>query len=219
MTNNGKAGSNGDKPAKPEPATSKPKTDQTPPRATETPLRSKARRNVVGGSPHRDEYVRLMQAGWSSPAIEKYAMFRYGEDMPERTIRAYRKRRGIKADGPLYSPQVFDQPIDVLTARADLIALQRERVLIDVTHERTMQKLFGTTKAEIALLSTLLGEHKVDLQDLGLLPKVGVSMDVNVRTSPDEAPRAASLADLFGADPAAEAELAKVLHLRARETG
>src|SRR5262245_61304666 len=94
------------------------------------PARGRGRRNVVGGSPHRDDYVRLMEAGWSSATLERYAAFRYGEEISDRAFRRYRARRGIADPRTLRDDEKhpFDQPIDVLQERLDLIALQKARI-------------------------------------------------------------------------------------------
>jgi hypothetical protein len=185
--------------------------------------RSRARRNVVGGSPHRDEYVRLMQAGWSSLTLERYAMYRFGEEIPASTFRTYKKRWAIEAKVAPWAREAekvldADAAVDVVTARAELIELQRSRIAIDVGHERTMTKLFGSTRAEIAALSSLLDAHKADLQDLGLFPKAGttltISGDVPKPTAAD-APKVQTLGTLIGTeDTAEEIEAAKVLHLK-----
>lgn len=116
--------------------------------------RSRGRRNVIGGSPHRDEYVRLMKAGWSSATLERYAAWRYGKDVPASTFRQYKKRQKLDVQTSRLLNASFVDPDalpDVLTKRQELIALQTERLAIDAEHERNMRKLFGTTKGEIAL--------------------------------------------------------------------
>lgn len=177
--------------------------------------RHRRRRNVVGGSPHREEYERLLRAGWSSLALERYALHRYGEDIPASTFRTYKKRKGIEA------PQSFGldevEAVDVLSSRAELIRLQKERIGIDVEHERSMGKLFGSTAREIEVLGRLLTEHKVDLQDVGLLPRAGEEITVH-RTGPQESdevlPKSRSLSEALGIDPSQEIDAARALHLR-----
>jgi hypothetical protein len=176
--------------------------------------RSKRRRNVVSRSPHREEYARLLEAGWTSTSMERYALHRYGEDIPAVTFRLYRKRIGCTQRPTKYGSVTPESMVDILGARAEMIALQQARIAVDWGHEHSMAKLFGSTKAEIALLSQLLDAHKSDLQDLGVFPKAGETLTINgVAVRESEAPRARSLAEALGVDPGSEAEMAKVLHL------
>lgn len=186
--------------------------------------RGRRRKNVVGNSPNREEYVRLMKAGWTSIALERYAMYRYGEDVPASTIRTYRNRLGIKIE-PTFSVERVDPEamIDPLRSRAELIQLQQARIRIDVKHEQDMGKLFGSTKAEIRELANLLTEHKSDLQDMGLFPKAGEKLEI---THPDQVgsgslvPRMQTLGELFGTDDDAQViSMARKLHEREKGTG
>ena len=185
------------------------------------PVRSRGRKNVVASSPHREDYDRLMRAGWSSLALERYAAYRYGEDIPASTFRAYKSRKKVSAQ--VSPPKKWegvegDVAVDVLETRAQLIDLQRQRIAIDWEHEKSMKKLFGSTRGEIEVLSRLLSEHKADLQDVGIMPKAGEKIEVtnrNAGPTAEEAPRAQSLADLIGASPESEMALARVLHMSA----
>ena len=181
--------------------------------------------NAIGRSPNRDEYARLMQAGWSSVAIEHYAMHRYGEVIAASSVRAYRRRHNWEVqtctmDAAGLDPDVL---LDLLHERALLIRMQKARVEIDVEHERTMSKLFGSTRAEIQLLSQLLDSSKRDLQDLGLFPQVGEKITVHGRVGQlapnmDDGrnrftPPAASLGELVGQmGPEEEMRLARMIH-------
>lgn len=170
---------------------------------------------MIGGSPHRDEYVRLMEAGWSSMALERYARHRYGEDVPAATFRTYKRRAKIVTDvskfGEIVDPEKM---IDVLRTRSELVQLQMERIRIDHDHERTMGKLFGSTSREIDLLAKLLDQSKADQQDLGLFPKAGETLHVDLpRPSGETAPRHRSLAEALGIEETQQADVAKVLHL------
>lgn len=183
--------------------------------------RSRARRNVIGRSAHRDEYVRLMKAGWSSLTLERYALYRYGEEIPASTFRTYKARQKIEAIPAPWAKEAeavldADAAVDVITTRAQLIALQRDRIAIDVKHERDMTKLFGSTRAEIAALNSLLDAHKADLQDLGLFPKAGERLTIETPDRPTaaDAPKAQTLGALIGSsDEGEEMEAAKVVHL------
>jgi hypothetical protein len=180
--------------------------------------RSRRRRSVIVSSAQREEYVRLMESGWSSMALERYAYHRYGEDIPASTFRAYKAKRGIKVEVSVMRGRDIDpdRTHDVVATRQELIALQMARIGIDAQHERDMKKLFGTTRGEISLLSMLLDAAKGDLQDLGLFPKAGETITVKGDgPDPESIPKARTLAEAMG-DGTALAEssdLAKVLHL------
>lgn len=180
--------------------------------------RSRARRNVIGRSPNREEYERLLVGGWSSFALERYAAHRYGEEIPASTFRAYKARKGLAAEvSTLAKNADTDSMIDVIALRADMIRLQQSRIAIDVQHEQQMTKLFGSTKGEIALLDAMLSSHKADLQDLGLMPKAGDMLTIRTPgPTPESAPRKRTLADLLGQPEMTTEqgiEVAKVLHL------
>ena len=173
---------------------------------------------MVGSSPNRDEYVRLMQAGWSSLTLERYAAYRYGEDIPSKTLREYRAKNEIVVEVKPFDRVSADQTVDVVGARAELIRLQQARIAIDWEHEQNMSKLFTGNRAEILLLSQLLSDHKGDLQDLGIMPKAGEKIEISgpSKATAEQAPRALTLGALFGspdADPAVVAGLARSLHL------
>lgn len=194
--------------------------------------RKKRRQNVIGNSPHREEYVRLMKAGWSSVALERYALVRWGEQIPASTFRSYRsthKRRWDVSTSTFNAAaedaaNVLDPDVllDIMHERAELIRLQKARIAIDVKHERQMSKLFNSTAREIELLSRLLDQSKADLQDLGLFPKAGLTVDINAQIGglqPDlddpgvRSPQAATLGQVLGmADEASQMQLARALH-------
>jgi hypothetical protein len=171
---------------------------------------------VVGNSEHRDEYVRLMRAGWTSLSLEAYARYRYAEDIPASTFRSYKARQKIevKQSGLLSQVMDVDEAPDVIAVRQELIALQIGRIGIDVKHERDMSKLFSTTRGEIALLNSLLTDLKTDLQDAGLMGQATRGEDA-VQPAQDGGviPRAATLGDLMGLAPENQTEAARLLHL------
>jgi len=157
-------------------------------------------------------------------ALERYAAYRYGEDVPASTIRSFKQRKKIvsqRVDPEEMWPKVQSGDVlpDVIGLRAQMIELQRKRIAIDWGHEQSMNKLFGSTKGEIAELGRLLDALKGDLQDVGVMGKAGEKIEVSGRVegpTPEQAPLAKTLGDLLGtADPGAEMELAKVLHLAA----
>jgi hypothetical protein len=175
---------------------------------------------VIGNSPHVDEYVRLLQNGWSSLALERYAMFRYGEDIPAKTFRDYRARKRIQAKAQADATIDPEALIDIVAERAELIRLQKKRVAADTALETKMGKLFRTTIKEIEHLSRLLDQYKEDLQDLGAFPKLGevVRFGGSVPPrNPEEdgdrvAPRARNLQELLTTTPDKAAQLARMLH-------
>jgi hypothetical protein len=194
------------------------------------PKPRKRRRNVIGNSPHRDDYIRLMKDGWSSVALERYALWRYQEQIPASTFRTYRssKNRDWNVSTSTFNasrqnaehaldPDVL---LDLLHERAELIRLQKARIAIDHEHEVAMRKLFGSTAREIEVLDKLLQASKGDLQDLGLFPKAGETVQINARVgalSPDvddpqnrSRPTLASV--LAMADPAHALQVARALH-------
>lgn len=181
---------------------------------SEVPLgqRSKSRRNIIGKSPHRDEYVTLMQAGWSSYSLERYALHRYGEDIPARTFRNYKKAKNVEVKTDPLKELTLDDIPDVLRERIRIVLLQKDRIAIDSRHEQNMNKLFGTLGREIELYSKLLTELRSDLQEVGLLPRPGQQLHTP-DPDRDAGPAARTLGEVFDLDFAADAELAKVLHL------
>jgi hypothetical protein len=204
--------------------------EDTPDPSKDLSTRGRNRKNVIASSPHKNEYKKLLTAGWSSLAVERYAMFRYGEDIPAATIRAYRKSMRLQVTkSPLRPAKDVDpeQVIDVVLEQGELIRLQQARIAIDVKHEESMSKLFGGTRMEIRELSTLLKEYKETLQDLGLHPVRGVKLDLTGRMHPGEqpgppddgrtrfAPKVRTLGQLFEGgtvSPEQEIQLARMLH-------
>ena len=195
-----------------------------------TNRRSRARRNVIGGSPHRDEYVRMLENGVSSTTLERYAFHRYGEEIPASTFRTYRRRSKIEVKKSPWAEILKEAPegvLDVLSLRAEMITMQRARIMIDAKHEQDMTKLFGTTRGEMAELGRMLDAYKGDLQDLGLMPKAGQSLEVTgsggapLIAAPVEgvaAPKARTLGDLLGvSDPEVERQMARTLHLVSKQ--
>ena len=163
--------------------------------------RPRRRRNVIGGSPHRDEYIGMMRAGWTSVSIERYAAHRYGETIPAATVRSYKSRKGIESQTvSRFGTHSPDELVDVVAVRRQLIELQTERIRIDWAHEQSMNKLFGANRAEIALLNDLLDDHRADLQALGLFPIAGqeITVRTGVAAEAPELPKHRSLADAIG---------------------
>lgn len=190
--------------------------------------RSRGRRNVIGASPHREDYERLIRNGWDSLSLERYASYRYGEDIPASTFRTYKSRKKMSSqvkapEGAWGQIEVEGLP-DVLKIRAEMIELQRRRIAVDWTHEQSMSKLFGSTKGELAALGQMLDAMKADLQDVGIMSKAGEKIEVTqgmgLPSAEAGAPRQLSLGALIGSDdPEAVHQMARVLHIAAGDYG
>jgi hypothetical protein len=185
------------------------------------PQRRKPRAKITQ-SPHREEYVELIKAGWNSFALSRYAAYRYGEEIADSTFRAYKSRMKIEVEqsalatvAGLSTDQVTR--LDVMTAREELIALQMARIKVDAEHELKMNKLFSSSNREIQLLSTLLDAYKGDQRDFGLL-NTPVSETPEQQPTTGGVPRYRSLRELFGDDAiAASRHLADVLPFTPRQ--
>jgi hypothetical protein len=201
----------------------------------------KKRPNLIGNSPHRATYFRLMQDGWSSTSLSFYADHRYGESISASTFRSYRAKRGWPArKAPAnhrdaenetlpagWDPTAdHDGPIDVMHERAELVRLQKLRVALAVGQEVRTGQLEPTTRLEIQALDKLLDGVKADLQLMGMLPgggggddgqDVGAVRDAGPGGSSEEGPRsveapAQSFGELVGGmDAQSEAAFARHL--------
>lgn len=196
--------------------------------------RSRSRRNVIGSSVHREDYVALMRAGWSSESISRYAGFRFGEDIPASTIRYYRNRNKVRAATAPAFPALQggqgkgsdpEKRLDVMGLRAEAIQLQLARIRVEVAAEQDLKRLLPTVRDELRLLNTLLSDHKADQQDWGLAPKAGDRVDPPSVLPGVPAPAAGAvpkydtLADMFQVPPGSDAErdIAVRLHLATRD--
>lgn len=190
--------------------------------------RSKKRHNVIARSKHREDFEKLMKANWSSAAIERYALWRYGEDIPEITIRKYRLRKKINAAGEkrytLTRERSLDEMVveslDVLGQRAQLIALQVKRIDDQQKQEVSGRHADASLRQEVLALNTLLDSEKADMQDLGMFPKQGD--EITIRSGREDkmeetVPRYQTLGDALGFDKidadGDEAEAAKIIHM------
>lgn len=201
--------SNGQRPGPP-PSADRPKTRK---RKDDSGRYQKITRSL-----HREDYERLMRAGWSTRTLERYAAFRYGERISHMAFERYRQKHQIDPPTGYFDKVVAEQAVDVLATREQLIRLQASRIDIDTQTEATMRKLFNSTHKELMVLNDLLSAHKSDLQDLGLFPKAGDKLTITDDREPaEEAPRADTLQDLFAVDEAGARDLAKVIHLAARQ--
>lgn len=174
-------------------------------------------KNAVETSENREQYERLLNGGWSTTALERYAAHRFNEEISAYTFRRHRAKMPPPEETEVRDQKLAllrkDEEVDVFQTRADLIRLQQQRVLTDVGLEigdRGMNKLFTTTKYEIELLSNLLDAHVRDMQVLGLVPQPGARLDV-VHSAASQVEQR-SLGDILGSDVDPET-LAKVVHL------
>lgn len=151
----------------------------------------------IKGHLHEPLIRRFIAAGWSSVAISLYMMSRFGYEVHDSTIRVYRlaEKDSIREEWPeLEAAQVqtvfkekvlnADDAIDVLGRLASIIRLQEARIMIDVTHEEQMGKLFGSTKHEIKVYGDMLRQYHEAMQDWGIVPRAGA--EITVRFGLDE---------------------------------
>lgn len=175
-------------------------------------------------SPYRDDYVRLIEAGWSSVSLERYAKYRYKEEIPASTFRNHMRRIEKKADPSKRlaltakdQEQLSGSEVDVMGVRQQMIVLQIQRLGVDTAHEFQMNKLFTSTREELKLLSTLLNEAKADQLDFGVIAaKQEDELPPVPQADASNSPQHATLGSLLGAgedaDMLAAAEaLGKVL--------
>lgn len=214
-------------------------TEPEPPANTTTPApepaggrRSKRRRNVIRNSPNRGEYELLIDEGWSSIGLSRYALYRYGEDIPDRTFRAYRAKLGKSMKD---RPDTMRHPLhvdldtlpDVVRERMGIYLLQKQRVIEESQREENRGTMARDLRVEIRFMAEMLDQVKQDMQDLGLFPKTGQRLEIagqvlHPRYSQPQVddgrnrytPAATSLGQLLGAGStqAQELELARVLH-------
>jgi hypothetical protein len=160
-------------------------------------------------SPYRDDYVRLIEAGWSSVSLERYAKYRYDEKIPASTFRNHMRRIEKNAD-PSKRLAITDKDknqlsgteVDVMGVRQQLIVLQIQRLAVDSQHEFQMNKLFTSTREEMKLLSSLLNEAKADQMDFGVIKhRAGDELPDVPAPTPSNSPRHASLGALMGLEP------------------
>jgi hypothetical protein len=199
-----------------------PETTPTNPAPPVPRERSRRRRNVFGASPNRDEYVRLIENGWSSLAVERYASHRHGEDIPSSTIRTWCLKHEVKKPPkPTFTGVDPERVVDVMGLRAQLIQLQAARIQNDVRLEigdgagsPGMGKLFNTTRGEIALLNQLLNDHRLDQEAADIVARV-TGQPVQAVPTQEEAgplPHHATLGQALGAVGVTDLALARKVH-------
>jgi hypothetical protein len=172
----------------------------------EVRARRKKKVSPFNQSPYREDYVRLIQAGWSSVSLERYAKYRYDEQIPASTFRNHMRRieKAANTGNRLAvtgkdGAQLAGTEIDVMGVRQQLIMLQIQRLGVDSAHEFQMNKLFASTKEEMKLLAQLLNEAKADQKDYGLLKhRADEDLPEVPQADAGNSPRHASLAQLMG---------------------
>jgi len=151
------------------------------------------RRSLVDASAHKAEIEHLLiELRWGSRTVAKYLETKYGETIPDSTLRTWRQRRLDALDKKGKLPAIWKEPgdpntakgrvqafltpadelPDIVTRRLALARLQEERIRIDSEHEFSMGKLFTSGTKEIDLLNKIYSDIKQDMQELGLLPQL-----------------------------------------------
>jgi hypothetical protein len=169
-----------------------PTSEETPPAGTGVTASRRGRPSTIANSPHRDDYKKLLKAGWSSAMLERYAAFRYGEQISAPTIRRYRnslqQKEGTYDSFEKLAPLDRDALVDVLGGQAQLIALQRARVAIDAGKEVEQKKLSPSVRLELRELAQLYKDYRETMQELGLFPRQGAVLNLNANLQPAPAP-------------------------------
>lgn len=186
------------------------------------------RQSLVDKSSHKAEIDHLLiDLRWGSRTVAKYLETKYGETIPDSTLRTWRQRRlkALERSGKV--PEIWKQDEDpstargrvkaaltpedtipdILTRRLALARLQEQRVALDAEHEFSMGKQFTSNGKEIALLNDLYSAIKVDMQELGLLPQLEkvAATQVTVNAHGGDA-RALAVQGAGGVDPNATLE-------------
>ncbi|MFH1221447.1 MAG: hypothetical protein V1694_13475 [Candidatus Eisenbacteria bacterium] len=147
------------------------------------------------------EASELLCLHWSCGRVARYLALRYpeqaagiSEDNVETFKRGYVRTEDIMPRAAVRA-QLEERSalVDVVSERAELIALQKDRIRLMIANEKTMSAIMGMTGKsqvgrEMGLLNDLLDAHKRDLHDLGILrqatsappPGVNVSLTQNV---------------------------------------
>jgi len=151
------------------------------------------RRSQIDASPHKSEIEHLLiDLRWGSRTVAKYLETKYGEVIPDSSMRTWRQRRLRTLERQGKVPKIWreappesdnsaraqvlrhltpeDTLPDVLTRRIALARLQEARVRLDAEHEFAMGKQFASQGREIDLLNRIYDSIKTDMQELGMLP-------------------------------------------------
>ena len=149
------------------------------------------KRSKIEASDYQEVVERLIASGWSSGSIALYMGTRYQFEIDDSTVRRY-KQKHIKdieqkypelvAEGKLEELQQNridkDEFVDTVGTLGTIINMQMERIQADVKLEKQFGKLMPTTKHELRLLTDMVRQYNEILQDYGVVPKVGETLEV-----------------------------------------
>lgn len=149
------------------------------------------KRSKIEASDYQEVVDRLIASGWTSGSITLYMGTRYQFEIDDSTVRRY-KQKNIKriqeeypdlvAEGKLAELQKDridkDEFVDTLGTLGTVINMQMERISADVTLEKQFGKLMPTTKHELRLLTDMIKQYNEVMQDYGIVPKVGETLDI-----------------------------------------
>ena len=150
-----------------------------------------AKRSKIEASEYKEVVDRLIASGWSSGSITLYMGTRYQFQIDDSTVRRY-KQKNIKqieldypdliAEGKLEELQKSridkDEFVDTVGTLGTVINMQMERIQGDIKLEKQFGKLMPTTKHELRLLTDMVRQYNEIMQDYGIVPKVGETLEV-----------------------------------------
>ncbi len=149
------------------------------------------KRSKIEASEYKEVVDRLIASGWSSGSITLYMGTRYQFNIDDSTVRRY-KQKNIKqieldypdliAEGKLEELQKTridkDEFVDTVGTLGTVINMQMERIQGDIKLEKQFGKLMPTTKHELRLLTDMVRQYNEIMQDYGIVPKVGETLEV-----------------------------------------
>jgi len=149
------------------------------------------KRSKIEASEYQDVIERLIASGWSSGSISLYMGTRYQFEIDDSTVRRYKSKHSseiekkypdLVAEGKLNEIQKGrvdkDEFVDTVGTLGTIINMQMERIEADVKLEKQFGKLMPTTKHELRLLTDMLRQYNEVMQDYGVVPKVGETLEV-----------------------------------------
>ena len=149
------------------------------------------KRSKIEASEYKEVVDRLIASGWSSGSITLYMGTRYQFNIDDSTVRRY-KQKNIKqieldypdliAEGKLEELQKTridkDEFVDTVGSLGTVINMQMERIQGDIKLEKQFGKLMPTTKHELRLLTDMVRQYNEIMQDYGIVPKVGETLEL-----------------------------------------
>jgi len=149
------------------------------------------KRSKIEASEYKEVVDRLIASGWSSGSITLYMGTRYQFNIDDSTVRRY-KQKNIKqieldypdliAEGKLEELQKTridkDEFVDTVGTLGTVINMQMERIQGDIKLEKQFGKLMPTTKHELRLLTDMVRQYNEIMQDYGIVPKVGETLEL-----------------------------------------